>query len=84
MIFCVSGFDIRQGNRSGGTVLDVDAPSKGTVELHVNKAYNPPCAYNPYTTCPLPPLGNRLRIEIRAGEKIYKHERVYDAVMRSR
>ena len=64
--------------------LDVDAPGNGTVELDFNKAYNPPCASNPYTTSPLPPLGNRLRIENRAGEKIYKHERVYDAVMRSR
>ena len=50
-----------------------DGPSGKTVELDFNKAYNPPCAYNPYTTCPLPLPGNRLRVEIRAGEKIYKH-----------
>jgi len=41
------------------------------VELDFNKAYNPPCAYNPYTTCPLPAPGNRLRLEIPAGEKRY-------------
>jgi len=51
--------------------LDTDAPKDGKVELDFNKAYNPPCAYNPYTTCPLPVPGNRLDVEIPAGEKRY-------------
>jgi uncharacterized protein (DUF1684 family) len=51
--------------------LDTDAPKEGTVELDFNKAYNPPCAYNAYTTCPLPSPGNRMNIEIPAGEKRY-------------
>ncbi|MGH9747449.1 MAG: DUF1684 domain-containing protein [Candidatus Acidiferrales bacterium] len=51
--------------------LDTDAPNAGTVVLDFNKAYNPPCAYNPYTTCPLPPAANRLRTRIEAGEKKY-------------
>ncbi|HEY7406613.1 MAG TPA: DUF1684 domain-containing protein [Candidatus Angelobacter sp.] len=51
--------------------LDTDQPKDGVVELDFNKAYNPPCAYNPYTTCPLPSLGNRMQIEIPAGEKRY-------------
>jgi uncharacterized protein len=51
--------------------LDTDAPKDGKVELDFNKAYNPPCAYNPYTTCPLPVPGNRLQVEIPAGEKRY-------------
>lgn len=51
--------------------LDTLPPKDGTVELDFNKAYNPPCAYNPYTTCPLPAPGNRLRLEIPAGEKRY-------------
>jgi uncharacterized protein len=51
--------------------LDTDAPKDGTVELDFNKAYNPPCAYNPYTTCPLPSPGNRMQIEVPAGEKRY-------------
>ncbi len=60
--------------------LDIAAPkidaSKGeaTVVLDFNKAYNPPCAYNPYTTCPLPTPGNRLRVAIPAGERIYNHD----------
>ena len=51
--------------------LDTDPPKDGAVELDFNKAYNPPCAYNPYTTCPLPAPGNRLQAEIPAGEKRY-------------
>jgi uncharacterized protein len=56
--------------------LKLEAPNPGAnggaVDLDFNKAYNPPCAYNPYTTCPLPLPGNRLKISIPAGEKIYK------------
>jgi len=51
--------------------LDAAPPANGTVELDFNKAYNPPCAYNPYATCPLPTPGNRLAIAIPAGEKRY-------------
>jgi uncharacterized protein (DUF1684 family) len=54
--------------------LDADAPSNGSVTLDFNEAYNPPCAYNPYTTCPLPTPENRLHVEIRAGEQNYKHD----------
>jgi len=54
--------------------LDTDAPKDGTVVLDFNEAYNPPCAYNPYTTCPLPPPGNRLRTRIEAGEKAYRRD----------
>jgi hypothetical protein len=46
-------------------------PANGTVDLDFNEAYNPPCAFNPYTTCPLPTAGNRLQVEIPAGEKRY-------------
>ena len=62
---------------SASRFIDTDAPKDGpggnTVDLDFNKAYNPPCAYNPYTTCPLPLPGNRLPIAIPAGEKLYKH-----------
>jgi uncharacterized protein (DUF1684 family) len=49
-----------------------DGPNGKNVDLDFNEAYNPPCAYNPYTTCPLPLPGNRLKIAIPAGEKLYK------------
>ena len=37
--------------------------------IDFNVARNPPCAYSPYTTCPLPPAENRLAVAIEAGEK---------------
>ena len=44
-------------------------PASGQVVLDFNKAYNPPCAFTAYATCPLPPPQNRLPIRIEAGEK---------------
>lgn len=48
-------------------------PQDGQVVLDFNQAVNPPCAYNPYTTCPLPWPENHLPIRIEAGEMRY-HE----------
>ena len=46
-------------------------PVNGHMTIDFNRAENPPCAYNAYTTCPLPPEQNRLRVRIEAGEKTY-------------
>jgi uncharacterized protein len=55
----------------GGRFLYADPPGDdGYVYLDFNKAYNPPCAFTPYTTCPLPPRENFLPFEVRAGEKM--------------
>jgi uncharacterized protein len=43
----------------------------GKTIVDFNHAYNPPCAFTPYATCPLPPPQNRLPIRIEAGEKKY-------------
>lgn len=43
----------------------------GNLVLDFNQVENPPCAYTPYATCPLPPPGNRLPIPIPAGERRY-------------
>ena len=43
----------------------------GKTAIDFNKAYNPPCAFTPFATCPLPPLQNRLKTRIEAGEKRY-------------
>lgn len=48
-----------------------EMPKNGSVVLDFNKAYNPPCAFTPYATCPLPPQENRLPVRIEAGEKTY-------------
>jgi uncharacterized protein (DUF1684 family) len=52
--------------------LYADGTQNGHVILDFNKAYNPPCAFNPHTTCPLPPEDNRLTVRIEAGELNYK------------
>lgn len=56
-----------------GRFLYADSPKDGKVVLDFNKAYNPPCAFTPYATCPLPPPQNSLRVRITAGEKTYHH-----------
>jgi uncharacterized protein (DUF1684 family) len=44
----------------------------GDYILDFNKAYNPPCAYTEFATCPIPPPQNRLTIRVTAGEKVDK------------
>lgn len=48
-----------------------DLKDDGTTILDFNEAYNPPCSFNPYTTCPIPLPENRLKGKILAGEKAY-------------
>lgn len=54
-----------------GRFLDTDKPKNGTVVLDFNQAYNPPCAFIAFATCPLPPKQNTLPIAVEAGEKKY-------------
>ncbi len=57
----------------GGRFMYVNKPdSAGTILLDFNKAYNPPCVFTKYATCPLPPLQNYLKLRIEAGEKTYE------------
>lgn len=51
--------------------LYADLADDGSVVLDFNEAYNPPCAFNPYTTCPIPLPENRLEVKILAGERAY-------------
>jgi uncharacterized protein (DUF1684 family) len=55
----------------GGRFLDAPAPTGERVVLDFNRAYNPPCAFTPYATCPVPRRENRLPIRVTAGEKAY-------------
>jgi len=55
-----------------GRFLYTDEPdSNGNVILDFNKAYNPPCAFTRFATCPLPPKENYLHLKVVAGEKNY-------------
>jgi hypothetical protein len=44
----------------------------GSVIVDFNLAYNPPCVFTPYATCPLPPQQNRLPLSIEAGERNFR------------
>lgn len=52
-----------------GRYLYTPPPEGGRVVLDFNRAYNPPCAFTPYATCPLPPEENFLPLAIAAGER---------------
>ncbi|RYG29537.1 DUF1684 domain-containing protein, partial [bacterium] len=51
--------------------LDTEGPKDGFVTLDFNRAYNPPCAFTAFATCPLAPSVNHLSVAIPAGEKNY-------------
>lgn len=58
------------GTYGAGRFLYSDGmPGNGRLTVDFNKAYNPPCAFNPYSTCPLPPQRNRMDLLVTAGEK---------------
>lgn len=61
--------DLTCGNESyiGGRYLDLEIPQGNTIVIDFNRSYNPYCAYNPKYSCPIVPLENDLKIEIRAG-----------------
>jgi Uncharacterized conserved protein len=53
----------------GGRFLYTEPPAAdGSVVVDFNLAYNPPCVFSPFATCPLPPPQNRLALRIEAGE----------------
>jgi uncharacterized protein (DUF1684 family) len=53
----------------GGRFLVTEEPKGDTLWIDFNRAYNPPCAFTRFATCPLPPDDNRLAIAIEAGER---------------
>lgn len=65
--------DASSGDETYGVArfLYADLLEDGTTVLDFNVAYNPPCAFNPYTTCPIPLRENNLPVKVLAGEKAY-------------
>jgi uncharacterized protein len=65
--------DATSGKESYGAArfLYAEMPRDGRIVLDFNKAYNPPCAFTPYATCPLAPPENRLDVRVTAGELKY-------------
>ena len=66
--------DASSGNETyeAARFLYSDLGQDGTTILDFNEAYNPPCSFNPFTTCPIPLPENRLPIKVLAGEKKYR------------
>ncbi|NDK55149.1 DUF1684 domain-containing protein [Pontibacter sp. BT213] len=67
--------DKTNGNETygAGRYLYTNLPdANGNVTIDFNKAYNPPCAFVTYATCPLPPKQNFLPIPVPAGEKAFE------------
>jgi uncharacterized protein len=55
---------------AAGRYLDLEPTSTGLYEIDFNRAYNPYCAYNESYDCPYPPASNRLKVPVRAGERL--------------
>ena len=61
------------GSYGAGRFLDAPMPDKqGRLVIDFNQSYNPPCAFTPFATCPLPPPENRLDLAVEAGERAYQ------------
>jgi uncharacterized protein (DUF1684 family) len=58
-----------------GRFIYIPLPVNDRAIVDFNKAYNPPCAFNDFATCPLPPPQNRLQLRVDAGEKKYVSDR---------
>jgi uncharacterized protein (DUF1684 family) len=56
-----------------GRMLNTPLPKGDTVDVDFNFAYNPPCTFTQYATCPLAPKENELPFPVAAGEKRYGH-----------
>lgn len=55
---------------SAGRYLDLTRNATGLYEVDFNRAYQPYCYYNESYECPFPPAENRLKVPIRAGERL--------------
>lgn len=72
LFFVIS--DATSGKETYGAArfIYAEAPKDGKIILDFNRAENPPCAFTPFATCPLPPKENRLPFAVTAGEKNYR------------
>ena len=64
--------DLTNGRETyhGGRYLDLDRTASNVYDLDFNRAYNPFCVFDVRFECPVPPRENRLKVEVRAGEKM--------------
>jgi uncharacterized protein (DUF1684 family) len=68
LFFIFKDLTSRTDTYEAGRYLHTPLPRDGIVDLDFNRAYNPPCAFTAFATCPLPTRDNQLAVAIRAGE----------------
>ena len=71
LFFIFKDLTSRDTTYPAGRFLHAALPRNGTVVLDFNKAYNPPCAFTDFATCPLPTKENSLQVRVEAGELAY-------------
>ncbi len=74
LFFVISDVTSGEETYEASRFVYADAPKDGKVILDFNLAQNPPCAFTPFATCPLPPKENRLPFRVPAGEKKFRGE----------
>jgi uncharacterized protein (DUF1684 family) len=74
LFFVISDATSGRSTYGGGRHLYAARPAGDAIVLDFNRAENPPCAFTPYSTCPVPPPENRLPFAVTAGEKAYRDE----------
>lgn len=74
LFFVISDLTSGKETYEAARFVYADPPSDGKIVLDFNRAMNPPCAFTPFATCPLPPKENHLPVPVTAGEKKYRGE----------
>lgn len=71
LFFVISDGTSGRETYGGGRHLYAPRPKGNTIVLDFNRAENPPCAFTPFSTCPVPPKENQLQFAVPAGEKAH-------------
>jgi len=71
LLFVISDQTSGKETYEAARFIYADPPENGKLTLDFNMAVNPPCAFTPFATCPLPPKENRLPVAVSVGEKKY-------------
>jgi hypothetical protein len=74
LFFIFKDLTSKKETYQAGRMVNTPLPQDGKIVLDFNKAYNPPCIFSPYATCPLPLKENILPFRIEAGELRYDEE----------
>jgi uncharacterized protein (DUF1684 family) len=74
LFFVITDLTAGEETYEASRFVYAERPKDGKIILDFNQAYNPPCAFTPFATCPLPPKENRMKVRVTAGELKYRGE----------